>query len=180
MKIRNILLAAMAVMLFSSLNVFAGEEAEKEEVKRYYPLTKCFVSGEDLDEYAIVFEVDGREVRTCCKSCQKKVKADSDEYMKKLDEAIIKQQDKDYPLTKCPISEGELGSMGEPKKIVVDNYLVKLCCPGCEKSIRKDPDATLDKLSAYWQKKAGEESGEHAEAMETAEAHMEGHEGHEH
>jgi len=153
MRFRNILLIAMAMLVMSSVAAFAGHHEEKQ-TKRHYPLDTCFVSGEALDEYAISMDIDGREVKVCCKSCVKKVNTDPKAYMAKLDKAIIAQQDKHYPLTTCPISGGKLGSMGEPDKIVVDNYLIKLCCAGCEKSIKKDPAPTLDKLSAYWETKA--------------------------
>ena len=160
MRLRSILLIALAVMAVSSVAAVAGHHEEKAK-KRYYPVQVCPVSGEELDSDAMVLDIDGREYRVCCAGCKKKVLADPNMWTRKLDEQIIREQDKSYPLDTCPISGSKLGSMGEPVKIVLDNYLIKLCCAGCEKSIRKDPDATLDKLAKFWNDKHFEDAMDH-------------------
>jgi hypothetical protein len=48
----------------------------------------------------------------------------------------------------CPVSGAVLGSMGTPYKVTVKDQTVFLCCPGCEKTIMKDPDKYLAKLVA--------------------------------
>jgi hypothetical protein len=40
----------------------------------------------------------------------------------------------------CPVTGEPLGSMGEPFKVVVNGRTVFLCCKGCEKKLRKDPE----------------------------------------
>lgn len=45
---------------------------------------------------------------------------------------------KAYPLKTCIVSGKALGSMGEPKRIVVEGQEIKFCCGGCEKDFRKD------------------------------------------
>ena len=47
----------------------------------------------------------------------------------------------------------ELGSMGDPVKVVVKGQTVFLCCSGCEDAIKKDPDKYLAKLSSAGEKK---------------------------
>ncbi|NUQ62167.1 MAG: efflux RND transporter periplasmic adaptor subunit [Pirellulales bacterium] len=46
----------------------------------------------------------------------------------------------------CPITDGLLGSMGKPYKMMIGNQALFLCCKGCEGKVRKDPDAVLKKL----------------------------------
>jgi hypothetical protein len=41
--------------------------------------------------------------------------------------------------------ENELGSMGVPVKVVLKGEPVFLCCKGCVKAAKKNPDETLEK-----------------------------------
>jgi hypothetical protein len=43
-------------------------------------------------------------------------------------------------------SENRLGSMGKPVKVMIKEEPVFLCCKGCEKAARKDPDKTLARV----------------------------------
>lgn len=97
-----------------------------------YPLTTCVVSGKTLEAgKAKTVEVKGRTYMTCCDKCPAKIEASPEEYSKKLDAAIVVAESANYPLKNCPVSGEPLGSMGEPKQIVVGNHLVKLCCGHC-------------------------------------------------
>jgi YHS domain-containing protein len=46
---------------------------------------------------------------------------------------------KDYPLTKCPVSNEALGEMGKPVKVTHEGTDVYLCCKSCKKDFDKDP-----------------------------------------
>ncbi len=46
----------------------------------------------------------------------------------------------------CPVSGAELGVMGEPQKVVVNDREVFICCPNCEDELRADPAKYLDQL----------------------------------
>jgi hypothetical protein len=47
----------------------------------------------------------------------------------------------------CAIStEGRLGSMGPPVKLVLNGQPVFLCCKGCERKARANPEQTLAKV----------------------------------
>jgi hypothetical protein len=48
----------------------------------------------------------------------------------------------------CPVSGEVLGAMGKPYKVTVKGQTVFLCCPACEKPLRKDPDKYLAKIKA--------------------------------
>jgi Cu(I)/Ag(I) efflux system membrane fusion protein len=56
------------------------------------------------------------------------------------DEELIASQ------KKCPVTGADLGSMGPPLKIKVDNKEVFLCCQACEKPLRENTEKHLAKL----------------------------------
>ncbi len=78
-----------------------------------------------------------RLVRLCCGKCVRKFNADPEKYLKTLDEMIVAECSKNYPLTTCPVSGKPLPE--KPATVIADNQLVKLCCPGCAGAVEKDP-----------------------------------------
>jgi YHS domain-containing protein len=46
----------------------------------------------------------------------------------------------------CPVSGEVLGAMGKPYKTSVKGKTVFLCCEGCEKELKDNPDKYLEKL----------------------------------
>src|SRR5512138_1183790 len=61
-----------------------------------YTLKTCIVSDEELGGMgkAFVFDYEGREIKLCCKSCQKDFKKDPAKYIKKLEQAEAKEAGK--------------------------------------------------------------------------------------
>ncbi|MEO7993674.1 MAG: hypothetical protein ABI743_04680 [bacterium] len=119
----------------------------------YYPISTCPISGEVVNHdpaKLAKFDLDGRTVYTCCSHCKETIIADPAKYNQVLDELVIAQQSADYPIKTCPISGEELGGMGEPVKFVVNNYLVEVCCGGCEAAVKANPDKVLAELQAFW------------------------------
>ena len=47
----------------------------------------------------------------------------------------------------CPVTGAELGSMGDPIKVLVDGKPLYLCCRGCLGKVERDPEACLRKAS---------------------------------
>ena len=147
-----------------------------------YPLGTCPVSGEPLGEMGdpIVKKYNGREIRFCCKKCVGKFEKDLKASMKKVDEAIIKDQMRYYPLQTCPVSGEPLTEDGEDKAVnfVYGNRLVRLCCNMCKKKFKANPQkyiAALDKAAADAQRKdyplntcpvSGEQLGEMGDPVE--------------
>ena len=119
-----------------------------EAQKKSYPVDHCLLSNEKLDESAKDMVVKNRLVRVCCGGCVKKINKDSEAVLKKLDAAIIQKQTKDYPLTKCVISEEDLGSMGPAKDVIVGNTLIKVCCPGCISKVTADPAKFIEMVNS--------------------------------
>ena len=56
----------------------------------------------------------------------------------------------------CPVGDSPLGSMGKPVKVSVKGRAVFLCCDGCERAVKEDPDAILAKLDAAADQPAAE------------------------
>ncbi|MCF6287035.1 MAG: hypothetical protein L3K26_17890 [Candidatus Hydrogenedentes bacterium] len=132
-------LALMGAILSAGQTAFADS----------YPLDSCLVSGEKLGSMGdpIVKEYDGREIRFCCGGCPKKFEANQESYMEKVDAAIVEQQTPFYPTEKCVVSGEKIGGdMGDPIEFVYQNRLVRLCCKGCIKKLKADPDKYLAEL----------------------------------
>lgn len=136
---RSIILSATIVLaLLASAPALAGSTSDPAT----YPLSTCIVSGETLGDHGDVVtrEVDGREIRLCCKSCVKDLEKDQAGYLKALDEAIVAAQLPDYPLESCVVSGEALGGeMGDPVNHIVGNRLVRLCCNMCKKELAAEP-----------------------------------------
>lgn len=132
--------------------------------KPFYALTSCPVSGDKLggdmgDPVDFVYR--NRLVRFCCPDCKASFLKDPAKYVAQIDAAVIAAQSKAYPLKTCVVSGEELGGeMGDPIDLVVGNRLVRLCCPQCEKNVRKDPLKYLSALGKPVEAGAHHEHGE--------------------
>lgn len=125
-----------------------------------YSLGVCPISGEKLGSMgdALVKTYDGREIRFCCGGCVDEFEADLSASWKKVDEAIVKDQLRYYPLETCVVSGEPLIEDGKDVAInmVYGNRLVRLCCTMCEREFRADPRkfiAMLDRAAADAQRK---------------------------
>ncbi len=122
-----------------------------------YPVDTCVVSDETLggnhmEAVNVVFQ--GRLVRLCCKACKRDLTDDPKTFLAKLDKAIVAKQAPAYALETCVVSGEKLDSMGKPIDMVIGNRLIKLCCKGCAKDVRKDPAKYIAIVDAANQKGA--------------------------
>lgn len=115
------------------------DELMTKEQEKFYPLTTCVVSGEELDENAESRIVNNRLMKFASAEYAATAAKTPEKFIAKLDEAVIERQSKNYPLKTCIVSGQELGSMGDPIKMVVANRLIELCCAGCVKTANKYP-----------------------------------------
>ena len=113
-----------------------------------YPLATDPVTGEKLTDDAVSHVHKKRHLRFNSEKNVETFMADPAKYLEDVDAKLVEMQKEHYPLTTCPVSGGELGSMGEPVEMIVGNRLVKLCCAGCEGKIKADPKAVIEKLDA--------------------------------
>ncbi|HEX5009750.1 MAG TPA: hypothetical protein VFY71_05060 [Planctomycetota bacterium] len=114
-----------------------------------YPLDTCPNSGEKLDAKAKSFVLGTKLIKTCCADCQKELTSDpakASAALAKLDAAYIAKQEKTYPLTKCPISDEDIGD--KPVKVLYGTTLLEFCCKDCVKDFNKEPKVALMKLAA--------------------------------
>lgn len=161
-SIRRLVLAATTITGLA-IAVGTGPAGDSPAYKGSpYPLATCPVSGKPLTKDAVNFVVedkenplnDGREVRFCCPNCVGAFKADQAKFLTQVDAAIIAQEKDRYPLTHCVImTEDAIAKPGEPefdkvRDIVVLNDLVRICCPGCIKKIKKDPAKIVADVTA--------------------------------
>ena len=124
----------------------------------FYPLEVCPVSGMKLGEKGepenLIFK--NRLVRMCCSGCKAKFQKDPSSTIAKLDAAVIAAQSKKYAAKTCVVSDEAFGGeMGDPVDYVIGNRMVRMCCNGCVKTLRKDPLKYLAKLETS----KGSESG---------------------
>lgn len=109
-----------------------------------YPLETCPVTGAQLGSMGApyVYLHEGREVRFCCKGCDKKFQASPETYLKKIDGEIAKRQKAVYPVDYCLTMPDEKIESDESKNFywVRNNRLFVFCCKGCEKKVAADPD----------------------------------------
>ncbi len=149
----RVVIASLALATIAA-TLFVGASGSAPTAKGApYPLTTCPVSGEALDKNSVALVIedstnplnDGREIRFCCPNCIAKFNAEPQKFLPAIDAAIIEQQRPFYPLTKCVVmTDDDLPLPGSPdsdklREIVVLNDLVRLCCPGCIKKVKKDP-----------------------------------------
>jgi hypothetical protein len=92
----KVLLAFGLVLLGISTGLRAEDDAAKiAELAATYPLKTCVISGAQLGSMGDPVDVlhEGRLVRFCCKGCIKKFKAESEKFLKQIDEAAAKGGD---------------------------------------------------------------------------------------
>ena len=132
--------ALLAVVVTSVL----GAEQPNLGVGDVFPLADCVVAEIPLDKHAEIISVEGREIRVCCPECEDQFFEDSYSWLIRVDELIVKQQLKHYPLTKCIVDDKPLGP--NAFNYVFRNRLFRLCSRKCQAQLDKQPIKFLGKL----------------------------------
>jgi hypothetical protein len=77
--------------------------------------------------------------------------ASADHHNDEQQASFAKLSDADRALAKaqgyCAVTAEPLGSMGPPIKLLVNEQPVFVCCKGCEKKAKSDPEKTLAKVA---------------------------------
>lgn len=120
-------------------NLAKVDEAIVKDQTALYPLDTSVVSGKKLPAKPIDWVYNNRLVRLGDETEKAEFKKDAAKYMATLDKAVVDKQSKDYPLKTCPVSQEELGGMGEAKNLIVGGRLIRICCNSCIKDVKKDP-----------------------------------------
>jgi len=96
----------------------------------------CPVMGKPVDAKSESLVVDGRRVFICCPPCGPKIQADPATWFAKIDAnrmSSVADQLQIAAQKICPVTGEELGSMGQPVKVMVGDEMAFLCCAGCTK-----------------------------------------------
>lgn len=146
-------ICSLVVVMFLATLALAEEKpadaAPAKAVGDPYPLTTDALTGAPLGDKPVIYVHEGRELRFANDANVEAFKKDPAPALKKVDEQIIDQQSKTYPLDTCPISKDKLGGdMGEPVKLVYRNRLIEVCCSGCTKKALQTGAEILPKLDA--------------------------------
>ena len=141
----------VAGLAASGFGAASSRDDDKKEWKGdVYTLDVCPITGKKLGSMGepAVKVIDGREVRFCCPPCIEKFEADKAANFKRIDEMLIEQQIKHYPLKHCVVMEEDPveGVHDEPAMLVYRNRLVRFCCPDCIKEFNAEPAKYIAKL----------------------------------
>ncbi len=136
---------ALFLALGLAMSLASAQAAAAAKVDPY-PLDTCIVSGQKLGAMgdAVRTEYKDREIKFCCAGCKPKFEAKPDEYLKKIDEEIVKQQKPKYPLDTCVVTGEKLGP--DAYDYVSHNRLVRFCCKACVAQFEKDPQKYFAKI----------------------------------
>jgi hypothetical protein len=119
----------------------------------HYPLKNCVVMPDDSlseegAEKPVNLVYQNRLVRFCCEGCVKDFKKDPAPFLKKLDEAVIKEQKPNYPLDTDVVTGEKLG----PAAIdhVFGVMLVRFASADSIAKFKADPLGPTTKLHEAW------------------------------
>lgn len=150
--------------IIASLAVFAStapadhhnneiaQPAKKPITMNVYAFDTCPISGMKLgsmgDPVVKEYEHDGakREVRFCCAPCIEAFEKDKDKHFAEIDKKLIEQQKAHYPLENCIVSGRPLAESETVVDLIHEGRLVRLCCPGCPRRFKADPDRYMLQL----------------------------------
>jgi YHS domain-containing protein len=92
-SIKTLTAALLAASLFALPFVLHAADAKPAAKLKPYTLKTCIVSGEKLDGdmgKPVVYSYQDREIKFCCKNCQKDFDKDPAKYIKKIEAAEAK------------------------------------------------------------------------------------------
>ncbi len=121
-------------------NLAEIDEAIREDQRPLYPVETSIVSDKALPEEPYEFVYGNRLIRLASEDERATFLAHAEEYLEKLNEAVIKAQGAHYPVATCPVSGDEFGGdMGEPVDLVIGGRLIRMCCKGCRRDVEENP-----------------------------------------
>lgn len=128
-----------------TINVSRAAQADQAAIDAQ---KTCPISGKPLGSMGVPIKVSRGDaaVFLCCPGCVEQVKAEPDKFLG-AELKVSKATQADRPAIAaqdiCPVSGEELGSMGTPIRVTRGDQSVFVCCQGCVKKVRENPDAYL-------------------------------------
>lgn len=130
----------------------SGKKSKAKSWTEPYNLDVCVVSGENLGSMGdpVVKEYPGREVRFCCGGCIAKFQRDQAGYFQKIDQRILHDQLRFYPLDTCLVSGKPLVDAGKnvARDVVVGNRLFRVANERAEQELKSNPKKYVINLDA--------------------------------
>ncbi|MCA8959377.1 MAG: hypothetical protein KDC38_02640 [Planctomycetes bacterium] len=115
-----------------------------------YNLNRCLVSDEEIGDMGkpVILQVEGREIRFCCKGCVPTFEKDPAKVWRKIDDLMFNDQLRYYPLKTCVVTGDPLESKGKDvaRNVIVGNRLFRVASEDAEKKLRSDPAKYVRKL----------------------------------
>jgi YHS domain-containing protein len=151
-----------------------------EQQLPHYPLKTCVVmedepiTGEGSeDEKPVNLVYKNRLVRFCCSKCIRQFKAEPEKFLKKIDDAVIKEQKPKYPLETDVVTGAKLGP--DAVDHVFGVTLVRFANKDSVAQFNVEPHTYIAKLHEAWDSK-----GVHGKEGEKKKGSPSSHDGHEH
>lgn len=90
-------------------------------------------------------DANGYRIYVCCAECKKKITADPDKYIQKMQNEGVTLEKAPIPQTTCPVMKGTKIN----KKLYVDanGYRIYVCCGVCESKVKADPDKYIKQMT---------------------------------
>jgi hypothetical protein len=129
-------------------NLATLDDAIANDQRPLYPIKTSVVTAKPLPEKPVNVVYNNRLVLLADEAEKTEFLKDPAKYLVALNNAVIEQQLKTYPLTTCPVSQEKLGGMGEPRNLIIAGRLIRLCCDMCEPDIRKNPSKFIALVDA--------------------------------
>lgn len=144
---KSVKVGAERVWVCSSSCLMKADKDPKAALAKAYPAAKtvdlknarCPIMGH-ATKSSVSMTFQGYRIRLCCKGCDEKLLRDPTRHLALLTNKGMKAMDNPY----CPIMESSKVKKG--KYIAYKNWLIGICCPGCDRGFSADPDRFLKEL----------------------------------
>ena len=136
---KHMILGLCALVLSLSSSTQAQSNSQGVSVP-FFGNKLCPVTGK-ATKPSLSVKVGDERVYVCCKGCLAKVKAHPKAFYAK---AYPKGKEIDLKNPKCPIMGGKAKAS---VTTTFQGHLIHFCCPGCDKSFRKEPRKHLARLT---------------------------------
>jgi len=111
-----------------------------------FPLEKCIVCDEILDDLAVILDFFGREIRLCKEECNSEFVGDTQSWIRMIDERITDRQQDVYPLKTCVVCGKALEGSYALNEVCL-NRLFRVCGYECQDKLQEDPAKPFAKLN---------------------------------
>jgi len=146
MRVRSTSFVLLGLATFAAMAVIGSLARAQEPVGDPYPLEKCIVCEQILDDLAVIVDFFGREIRFCKEDCRSDFESGHDTWIRTIDERITDQQRDVYPLKTCVVCDTPLEESAELDEVFL-NRLFRLCSYDCQEKLKKGAAKYFDKLN---------------------------------